>query len=272
MHAIWWDLSLRYMPQSKQAIKLSGQDMFAGFVAMSHSGMRVVLVGSCVVQVWDAASGNNRRLHVPGAAEEGSEGGEDGISVVSCLAITGKYAAAGGYQYTYSNDLYHVHVVEVEFVHATRSWLTVWDLEEGCNTPLAVIDLPDANDHQSTALSISPDCRWVTAITAQNNAWRWEVSSKVLGAPVVLDGADVFDQSSMSSDGHTAVGPTERQVQVGDLTSGTLTATLEGHTEDVITANISADGRRAVSMGEDHLVKVWDLELKTCLATLKGRN
>ena len=35
---------------------------------------------------------------------------------------------------------------------------------------------------------------------------------------------------------------------------------------------MSADGRRAVSGGNDCLVKVWDLESKTCLATLEGHN
>ena len=75
----------------------------------------------------------------------------------------------------------------------------------------------------------------------------------MLGAPVhvVLDGAGTFDQSSISSDGRTAVGRTDRQVQVWDLTTGTLTTTLGGHTKDINIANISADGRRAVSGGDD---------------------
>ena len=61
-------------------------------------------------------------------------------------------------------------------------------------------------------------------------------------------------------------------MQVWDLTTGTLTATLEGHTEKLNATSISADGRRAVSGGDDCLVKVWDLESKTCLATLEGHD
>ena len=99
------------------------------------------------------------------------------------------------------------------------------------------------------------------------------MGSNVLRSPVVLDGAGFFDQSSISSDGHTAVACKDRQVQVWDLTTGTLTATLKGNSENVAgITSISADGRRAVSGGDDCLVKVWDLESKTCLATLEGHN
>ena len=55
-----------------------------------------------------------------------------------------------------------------------------------------------------------------------------------------------------------------------DLTTGTLTATLEGHTNYIWAASISADGLRAVSRGNDCLAKVWDLESKICLATLEA--
>ena len=40
----------------------------------------------------------------------------------------------------------------------------------------------------------------------------------------------------------------------------------------VYAACISADSRRSVSVDDDSLVKVWDLESKTCLATLEGHN
>lgn len=109
---------------------------------MSHDRMRVVLEhhlesGCNVLQVWDAASGNKRGLRVPGAAEEGSE--ENRISGigqldVGRLAITGgsKYAAAGGCQCT-----------AVDAMEPICIWLGVWYLEEGCDVPLATINLPE---------------------------------------------------------------------------------------------------------------------------------
>ena len=252
--AIWWDLSL---PRSQQAVEVSGLDECALYAAMSHDGMRVVLGRDWEVQVWDAASGDSRCLEVPSAAEKDSEGEEDKCPSVTCVAIAGssKYAAAGGF---------HIN----NTCQPTGAWLSFWKLEERGNTLFAVINLPD--DQAPRALSISSDGRWVTAITDRDAAWRWEVDSKVLGGPVVLDGAGVIGKSSISSDGRTAVAYKDRQVQVWDLTTGTLTATLEGHTEHVNSASISADGRRAVSGGDDCLVKVWDLESKTCLATLEG--
>ena len=262
--AMWWDLS---QPPCKQATEIIGIEDHAECVAMSHDGMRVVLGNSvgCGVQVWDAASGDSRRLEVPSAAEQDSEGVYDNWPSITCVAITGngKYAAAGGHQ------LYK-HTETATDYEASGAWLCVWDLEERGTTPSAVINLPDGQE--PTALSISSDGHWVTAITAQDRVRRWEVGSKVLGALVVLDGAvgTSFDQSSISSDGRTAVACKDRQVQVWDLTTGNLTATLEGHTNYIWAASISADGRRAVSGGRDSLVKVWDLESKTCLATLEG--
>ena len=251
----WWGLSL---PPTQQATEVSGLDGYAEYVAMSHDGMRLVLGSGCEVQVCDAVSEDSRQLGgVPDAVELDSEGiGRMGISGVSCLDITGdgKYAAAGGRQ----------HTTAASGSQPTRAWLCVWDLEEGRPAPLAVTNLPEGQAPR--ALSVSSDGHWVTAITDRDEAWRWEVGSKVLEIPVALDHAGFIGQSSIPSDGHTAVACKSRQVQVWDLTTGTL----EGHTEHVHTAGNSADGWRAVSGGDDCLFKVWDLEFRTCLATLQG--
>ena len=46
--------------------------------------------------------------------------------------------------------------------------------------------------------------------------------------------------------------------------------TLTGHTGPVYAVAVSADGRRAVSSGNDRTVRVWDLEAGTAVHTLTG--
>ena len=52
-----------------------------------------------------------------------------------------------------------------------------------------------------------------------------------------------------------------------DLGSGAPLHTLTGHHGWVNPVAVSADGRRAVSGGEDRSVRVWDLEQGTALAS-----
>ena len=206
--AIWWDLSL---PPRKQATEVSGLGVHAAHIAMSRDGMNLVLGGGTELQVWDAAEQDSRWLEVPGLSgdeEQGDEGEEDSEALsITCVAMTGDgtYMAAGGGQPSWG-------------------WLGVCDLDRHSNAPCASIDLPCGQ--LARVLSVSADRTCVTAISHENYVWSWEVGSKVLGGPVVLDGAGCFDQSAMCYDGRTAVAYKDKQVQVWDLTTGTLTATL----------------------------------------------
>jgi len=57
---------------------------------------------------------------------------------------------------------------------------------------------------------------------------------------------------------------------VWDLKSHQNTATLEGHSDDVNSVALTADGGTVVSGSGDKTVKVWDLKSNTCRATLEG--
>src|SRR5207344_2707268 len=72
---------------------------------------------------------------------------------------------------------------------------------------------------------------------------------------------------AISADGTRAVsGGDDGTVKVWDLTTGTATATLEGHTGSVWGVAISADGTRAVSASADATVKVWDIATRDVIA------
>ena len=124
------------------------------------------------------------------------------------------------------------------------------------------------------ALSTQGSC--ITVITLEGDVWRWDIQRgrpadhQELTGPVTIDGLGQWFEPTMSADGRLAVERVKKGVQVWDLNTGKLTTMLVGHRGEVNCANVSADGRRAVSGGDDCLVKVWDLESKTCLATLEG--
>jgi WD40 repeat protein len=55
-----------------------------------------------------------------------------------------------------------------------------------------------------------------------------------------------------------------------ELVRNACLRTLEGHTEEVSSVALHADGRRAVTGSWDHTVRVWDLDTGACLRTLEG--
>ncbi len=80
--------------------------------------------------------------------------------------------------------------------------------------------------------------------------------------------AHSFPQQLFSVTGHSAVfSPDERQIltanadhtaRLWNAATGTLLATLPGHSDDVKTARFSPDGKRIVTGSADHTARLWD--------------
>ncbi len=82
---------------------------------------------------------------------------------------------------------------------------------------------------------------------------------------------DTTDTLAFSPDGAMLAGASvDGAVRLWDVASGTLKATLEGHTAEVHRLVFSPDGATLASGGYDGAVRLWDVASGTSKATLKG--
>ncbi len=73
-----------------------------------------------------------------------------------------------------------------------------------------------------------------------------------------MDSSDWVHSVAISPDGRTVVsGSADKTIKVWDLASGSLKATLTGHSGWVFSVAISPDGRTVVSGSWDKTIKVW---------------
>ncbi len=64
----------------------------------------------------------------------------------------------------------------------------------------------------------------------------------------------------------------DHAIQIYAVESGELLQTLEGHTDAVLSARFSADGKRLLSASYDHTARIWDLETGKVEQTLQGHS
>ena len=67
-----------------------------------------------------------------------------------------------------------------------------------------------------------------------------------------------------------ATGEWDKSVKLWDVTSGSLVATMDGHTEQVVSVAFSPDGHMLASGSRDKTIKLWDVAGDKVITTLKG--
>jgi WD40 repeat protein len=61
-----------------------------------------------------------------------------------------------------------------------------------------------------------------------------------------------------------------RECGSGDLVTGHVLATLDGHTDRVTACAVTPNGQHVISTSDDRTLKVWDLVSARCLLTHRG--
>ncbi|WIM93010.1 protein kinase [Actinoplanes oblitus] len=147
-------------------------------------------------------------------------------------------------------------------VTAGNETVQAWDTRSGrC--------LSEAHEHagKASALHITADGRHVLSGARDGTvSWRALRDGQLLRR--FRTGEQVVDVWA-GDDARTAVITVESRFQVWDLRDGRLLRAID-HDGPIVAAAVSADGRRAVSAGRDHVVRLWDLPTGQCLLRLDG--
>jgi WD40 repeat protein len=115
-------------------------------------------------------------------------------------------------------------------------------------------------DHQERVLGValSPDGRTAATTCWDQRLRLWDVASgKLLSTHPA---ARKLFGVAFSPDGRTlAVGDEAGHIALWDVSAGKAVRTLEGHTQGVNVLRFTVDGRRLISGGKDHIIRVWTL-------------
>lgn len=122
--------------------------------------------------------------------------------------------------------------------------------------------------HTSVVYSVAVSAAGQVAVSCGTDMVRvWD-----LGSGSCLHTLPGSTPVAVSADARVAAsGGDGKTVLVWDLDRGTCLHTLTGHTDAVWSIAVSADGRFAVSCGND-AVRMWDLVTGACLRTLTGHS
>jgi WD40 repeat protein len=74
----------------------------------------------------------------------------------------------------------------------------------------------------------------------------------------------------LSADGQLALSVTGQALELWDITSGRCLRSLQGHTDQVLSADLMSDGQFALSGSLDRTLKLWDVGTGKCLRTFDG--
>lgn len=138
----------------------------------------------------------------------------------------------------------------------------VWELascrEIGCFVPKPADRL--------TCIALSPNGKYVLC-GGEENSWLWEVATGKLVRRLPQRAEGV----AFAPNGRRAVtGGWDKELQVWDVESGRLLATLSGHSRGVKAVAFSSDDKCILSVGEDRKICLWDADQYELLREWKG--
>ena len=125
-----------------------------------------------------------------------------------------------------------------------------------------VITIPNLESREvrdpARSTSLSPDGRWLAIASSDPIVQIFSVQSGSLIRTLDAGGIFRINAMSWSPDGTRFVSVGQEFMRIWDAASGSLIATLVGHTSAIEDVDWSHDGSRIVTASDDGTVRVWD--------------
>jgi len=151
----------------------------------------------------------------------------------------------------------------------------LWDVG---HTAATVVRANNVRDEGAVlALVGLPDCRCLAVCKNAGIVWPmqgvievWDVQSVPPKRSATVDCGSGVTTVAALPDGRAAAGCADGRVRVVHVDTGTVVATLEGHTSWITTLAVLPGGALA-SGSDDCTVRVWDVATRRCVAVQTGR-
>ncbi len=126
----------------------------------------------------------------------------------------------------------------------------VWDISIPSSAPTLLGQFGTV-----TSSEFSPDGKMV-AMSSDYGAWVWNAESAVLQKALII--ADHVAFACFSSDGRWLVTGQANQAQIWDAQAGVKFGPALIHSNEVVLARFSPDGRQVLTAAVDHTARIWD--------------
>lgn len=274
-----WDSTVRVWPEPWRA-EAPAAEAVAAACAFRPDGRVAISSGSDgTLSLWDAGDGT--RFPMPSPAHEGSANA-CAAAPDAAAAVTGGEDRAvrmwdlqsGALLRAFDGHLAAVGTVAVSpdggrVASGGDDWLVkVWDAAGGQEIWSA-----KAHEYGVRACGVSPDGRHVVTVGRDGALKIWDADRGTERRAIPGDGKSL-ECLAISPDGTFLVCGGDSPLAVRDAATGEMRRPLAGHTgrlewiAGVTACAITPDARFAVSGGEDHTVRLWDVATGDALGLL----
>ncbi|MGG6297853.1 WD40 repeat domain-containing protein [Leptolyngbya sp. AN02str] len=168
--------------------------------------------------------------------------------------------------------------VSTDFTQAITAYeklLKVWDLQSG-----TVIQTLEGHSGGVNAVVASADFTRALSAGKDNTLRLWDVQTGTVLKTMEVRYLSDFSKSAMreavwsvavSADFTRAIAVGSGKLKVWDLQRGEVVPPPRPHRSQVTQLALSADGTRAISVSQDRTLKLWDVQTRQAIQTLRGR-
>jgi WD40 repeat protein/serine/threonine protein kinase len=230
--------------------------------------------GDGTVRVWDAATGNVRRiLHHPIGVRSVAFS-PDGVWLASACGdgLVRLWDAASGQELRllkgHTDWLWSVGVSPNGKLLASAgldNQVKLWDAATGQ-------ELRTLAGHRAPVFRVEfhPDGKRVASISSDETVRLWEVATGRVLRTIPLQGRQ--RGMAFSPDGTRLACSAGKAVKLWDAISGQELGPFEGHTDTARSVAFSPDGRWLATASHDRTIKLWDVASRQEVRTLKGHS